>query len=194
MVERKAIVLGIALLFPFVGISKDIPVDSDSSAIVWTGYKITGKHIGSFTDWKAKVSPTTNNRIDVSININTDSLKVLDEMSDDLRTKLKNHLKSADFLDVGRFKESSFIGSIHCKQSDCIGKGQLRIKGISREVSFKATKKGTTEGAWQLEGLIWIKRRHWGIDYQKKSSVGRILSIGILNKVKIQFSLKYKTS
>lgn len=137
-------------------------ITPQNSKIEFIGSKVTGKHNGSFGDFSGQVdyagSPE-NSR--VSITIKTDSITT--DTPD-----LTKHLKTADFFDVAKYPEATFV-STAIKAGGENGAshtvtGNLTLHGVTKAVTFPATINVTPEVA-TVESSFSINRKDFGINY-----------------------------
>ena len=137
-------------------------ITTQNSKIEFVGSKVTGKHNGSFGDFSGQIDYTGNPETSrVNITIKTDSITT--DTPD-----LTKHLKTADFFDVARFPEASFVstaikpggenGATHTVT------GNLTMHGVTKAVTFPATINVTSEAA-TVESSFSINRKDFGINY-----------------------------
>lgn len=137
-------------------------ITPQNSKIQFVGSKVTGKHDGSFGDFSGAIdyagSPE-NSR--VSINIKTDSIAADDP-------DLTKHLKTADFFDVAKYPEASFV-STSIKPGGEKGAthtvtGNLTMHGVTKAITFPATINVTPDLA-SVDSNFSINRKDFGINY-----------------------------
>lgn len=111
----------------------------------------------------------------VKVNIETASIDTNSEDRD-------KHLKSADFFDVENHPEMTFKGTSFQKVSDGQYKlkGQLTIKGVSKEVSLDVEYGGMMKDPWgnQKAGFSLtgkINRKDWGLNWNAALEAGGVL-------------------
>ena len=92
------------------------------------------------------------------------------------------HLKSADFFDVEEFKEITFEGTSFTKTDDenYKLKGNLTIKGISKEVLMDVEFGGINKDPWGNEKAGFsvnakINRKDWGLNWNAALETGGVL-------------------
>jgi polyisoprenoid-binding protein YceI len=96
-------------------------------------------------------------------------------------TDRDNHLKSPDFFDVENFPHLTFeSSSIEKEDNGYLIKGNLTIKGVSREVTIKGNYNGNdvdaygqTKYGFELEGVI--SRKDWGLTFNLEGGKGSLL-------------------
>ena len=137
-------------------------ITPQNSKVDFVGSKVTGKHDGSFGDFSGQIdyagSPE-NSR--VSITIKTDSITT--DTPD-----LTKHLKTADFFDVAKYPEASFV-STAIKAGGENGAthtitGNLTLHGVTKAITFPATINVTPEAA-TVESSFSVNRKDFGINY-----------------------------
>ncbi len=137
-------------------------ITPQNSKIEFIGSQVTGKHDGSFGNFSGQVdyagSPE-NSR--VNITIKADSITADDP-------KLTNHLKTADFFEVAKYPEATFV-STAIKPGGENGAshtvtGNLTMHGVTKSITFPATINVTPDAA-TVESSFSINRKDFGITY-----------------------------
>ena len=137
-------------------------ITPQNSQIAFVGSKVTGSHNGSFGDFSGQIdyngSPEQSR---VNINIKSDSITT--DTPD-----LTKHLKTADFFDVAKYPEATFVstaikaggegGASHTVT------GNLTLHGVTKSVTFPATISVTPEVA-TVDSTFSINRKDFGINY-----------------------------
>ena len=137
-------------------------ITPQNSKIEFIGSQVTGKHDGSFGDFSGQIdyagSPEHSH---VNITIKTDSIRADDP-------DLTKHLKTADFFDIAKFPEATFVstaitpgaenGATHTVTGD------LTMHGVTKAITFPATINVTPDGA-TVESNFSINRKDFGITY-----------------------------
>ena len=137
-------------------------ITTQNSKIEFVGSKVTGHHNGSFGDFTGEVDYTGNPETShVNIAIKTDSITT--DTPD-----LTKHLKTADFFDVAKFPEATFV-STSIKPGGENGAthtvtGNLTLYGVTKAVTFPATINVTPDAA-TVESSFSINRKDFGINY-----------------------------
>jgi len=137
-------------------------ITPQNSKIEFIGSKVTGKHNGSFKDFSGQVDYAgTPENSRVNITIKTDSIET--DTPD-----LTKHLKTADFFDVAKFPEASFV-STAIKAGGENGAshtvtGNLTMHGVTKAITFPATINVTPDAA-TVESSFSINRKDFGINY-----------------------------
>jgi len=137
-------------------------ITPQNSKIEFIGSKVTGHHNGSFGDFSGQVnyagSPENSH---VNIAIKTDSITT--DTPD-----LTKHLKTADFFDVAKYPEATFV-STAIKAGGEKGAthtitGNLTLHGVTKAITFPATINVTPDAA-TVESSFSINRKDFGINY-----------------------------
>lgn len=137
-------------------------ITPQNSKIEFIGSKVTGKQNGSFGEFSGQIdyagSPE-NSR--VNITIKTDSITT--DAAD-----LTKHLKTADFFDVAKFPEATFVSTAIKaggeKGATHTVTGNLTLHGVTKSITFPATINVTPDVA-TVESSFSINRKDFGINY-----------------------------
>lgn len=137
-------------------------ITPQNSKIQFVGSKVTGKHDGSFGDFSGQIDYTgspENSR--VSITIKADSIATDDP-------GLTKHLKTADFFDVAKYPEASFVSTSITpggeKGATHTVTGNLTMHGVTKAITFPATINVTQDTA-SVDSNFSINRKDFGINY-----------------------------
>ena len=168
-------------------------VDTASSSIVWTGYKVTGKHTGTVKVKNGTLSwdsgKLTGGSFEIDMNTITDT-----DMEGEYAGKLVGHLKSEDFFGVAKFPTSKFVITKAIPQ-DTKGNykiiGNMTIKETTKEVKFFAS---VTENAGTINasGKITIDRSEYNVRYGSGSFFDGLGDKTIYDEFDLQVSLVAK--
>ena len=197
----KYIILLLVPLFTVLAFAKNIPIDTQSSKILWKGekaFKLGDSHVGTLSlktgsitlDEKTKMVTGGNFVVDMT-SINTTDLK------GEYKKKLESHLKNDDFFDVKSHPTATFKATKITKT----GKGQfsvmgdLTIRGKTHKETFKLAiaPKGKTMVA---NGTLEFNRSKYNVMYNSESSFLKKTIAIAKDKVikdKIQITLDLKT-
>lgn len=141
-------------------------VDTSSSNIVWTGYKVTGKHTGT-----VKVKNGTLVLTDGQLTGGTfeaDMTSITDtDLEGEWAAKLVGHLKSDDFFGVEKYPTTKFVITRAIPQ-DTKGNykviGNLTIKETTKEIKFLANLT-ESNGVVTASGKMTIDRSEYNVKY-----------------------------
>jgi polyisoprenoid-binding protein YceI len=157
------------------------PLEASQSEVGFEGAKITGKHVGSFKTVDGKVSLSGGKVNALNITIETASVE-----SDD--AKLTGHLKSADFFDVEKFPQATFVSTqvVEKPLASMTHEvtGDLSLHGVTKSITFPVAVqveaklvKGTAE--------FTINRKDFNIVYPGKPD--DLIKDEVLLKLKLAF-------
>ena len=133
------------------------------STIGFVGSKVTGSHEGGFKTFAGQVSVADGALAGIEVAIDMAST-----WSDNER--LTGHLKSADFFDVAKFSESTFVLTSAAKGEGNQYRlaGNFTLHGVTKQISFPATV-GTAEQTVTIQAEFAINRLDFGISYPGKA-------------------------
>lgn len=137
-------------------------ITSENSKIEFIGSKVTGSHNGSFPKFSGEIDYAgAPEKSRVSVTIDTNSLTSDDE-------NLTKHLKSADFFDVAKYPQATFV-STEIKPGGDSGAthtvtGNLTLHGVTKSITFPATINVTPDVA-SVDANFSINRKDFEINY-----------------------------
>jgi len=141
-------------------------VDAAASAVVWTGYKVTGKHTGTVKVQSGNLTFDNGTLTGGSFVIDMNTINCTDQEGE-WADKLIGHLKSDDFFGVAKYPTTKFVITRVIPQ-DSKGNykilGNLTIKETTKEVKFlgSAVENG---GVVNASGKIVIDRSEYNVKY-----------------------------
>ena len=145
---------------------------------------------GEFRKFNADVVTIGNDFSKASINVTIDASSVFTNNDD-----RDGHLKSADFFDVENHKEITFEGTSFAKldEDNYRLKGNLTIKGVSKEVSLDVEFGGINKDPWGNEKAGFslngkINRKDWGLNWNAALETGGVL---VSDEVKIMAEVQF---
>lgn len=131
---------------------------------------------GNFNDFTGTIEA------DATAQTLTGAAAIIQTASIDTRNqKRDDHLRSADFFDVGNFPQISFKSKkISGNGADITVIGDLTIKGITKEVVLKGGFLGSTTDPWGnlragFEATGKINRRDFGLTWNKALETGGVV-------------------
>ena len=138
-IKNIALVAFVALItFSFTTIEKDKKeIKTESSKVVWKGYKVTGSHEGTIDIQSGALDFDGDKLIGGNITIDMTTL-VSADLEGEYKGKLEGHLKSDDFFGV----ETHNTSTLEFTDVKASGKnsydvtGKLTIKGKTNSVKF----------------------------------------------------------
>lgn len=137
-------------------------ITPQNSKLEFTASQVTGSHSGSFGDFSGQIDfGGTPEQSRVNLTIKSDSITADNP-------DLTKHLKTADFFDVAKFPETTFVStSIKAggdKGASHTVMGNLTMHGITRSISFPATISVTPDVA-TLESTFSLNRKDFNLVY-----------------------------
>jgi len=104
-----------------------IEIMKEESHLEFEGFGPGKSHVGTFEEWSGNAFIEGDRVVGIEGIISSDSIEVNEGIE-----RLKNHLKSDDFLGVEEFPEITFLGVV----ADDLMTGELSLHGVSKEISF----------------------------------------------------------
>lgn len=131
---------------------------------------------GNFNDFSGTIDLDTVGKTlgSATATIQTASIDTRNQKRDD-------HLRSADFFEVGKYPEMSFVSkSVTGSGSDITVVGDLTIKGITKEVTLKGGFLGTNTDPWGyqragFEASGKINRADFALTWNKALETGGVV-------------------
>ncbi len=168
-------------------------VDTTASAIVWTGYKVTGKHTGTVKVQSGNLTYDNGVLTGGTFNMDMTSIKCTD-LEGEWADKLVGHLKSDDFFGTTKYPTAKFVITRVIAQ-DTKGNykilGNLTIKETTKEVKFLGSAVETA-GVVTANGKITIDRSEYNVKYGSGSFFDGLGDKTIYDEFDLQVSLVAK--
>lgn len=170
-----------------------LKVNSDQSTIFWTGQKIASQHTGTLSFKKGSVHIVENAPVQISVQMDMQSIRVTDISDPESKAKLTRHLNSSDFFateqhPTGTFQSTSIspIKGATDREANYLIKGKLTLKEITHEIVFPAfiVVKG---GSLVANGEITFDRSKWDIRYGSDSFFEKLGDKAIYDEIKLNF-------
>ena len=161
-------------------------VDTKQSTITWKGYKVLGAHEGTIKikdgglEFEEGVLTGGKFTIDMATISTTD-------LEGEMKGKLDGHLNSPDFFATQEFPTASFVITkvvSRGKASDYKIKGDLTIKGITKNISFNAIVDEATATA-----KIQIDRTDFNVQYGSGSFFKKLGDNTIYDEFDLELNL-----
>ncbi|MBX7050888.1 MAG: YceI family protein [Flavobacteriales bacterium] len=170
----------------------DYMIDAAASHITWYGEKVTGKRHSGLINVAEGTLTMTNGLPSGSITLDMNTLVVTDQTGEG-KTKLENHLKSADFFDIAKFNNAKFvIKSATAKNPMQFEiKGDLTIKGITKEATANLVIAPNGQDA-NLGGGMVFDRSQFDVRYGSDKFFDNLGNDMIKNEITLVFDFKAK--
>jgi polyisoprenoid-binding protein YceI len=185
---RKFIAFAVGMLLATSVFAADYKIDAAHSSINFSAkHMMVSKTSGSFDQFDGTISYDPNNLANskISISIPVSSINTRNANRD-------AHLKTADFFDAEKFPEITFVSKSITPTEI---KGDLTIKGVTKEVTIPATFTGPVAGMAGNEiiginGSFTINRQDYGVSYNKSIDKG---GLAVSNDIPIDISIEAGT-
>lgn len=179
--------------------SNSFSVISDQSVINWEGYKPTGTHTGTVNISEGAIAMKNGNiesgefTLDMSTITNAD----LDgKMKDNLEAHLKGTVdeKRNDFFDIrtyptGGFAITKVTKLMNDPEATHIVNGNLTLKGVTKQVSFRAKVESNGNQVTASSVPFKIDRTEWNIQFKSKKFFENLKDNFINDEMGIQINL-----
>lgn len=143
---------------------------------------------GEFRKFSAVIHGSDFTKASITVAVDTASVFTNDDKRD-------GHLKGTDFFDVENFPEMVFKSTAFTKTDDenYQLKGQLTIKGVSKEVVLDVEYGGIGKDPWGQEKAAFaisgkIKRSDWGLSWNAALESGGVL---VSDEVRISADVQF---
>jgi len=155
-----------------IGTQLTYEVDIEKSTVGWHAKKATGQHYGTVKIAKGEIFRNKGLLNGGEFELDMTSVADTDITDPVYRAKLDGHLKSETFFDVTKFPKATFKIKIWApitnQKPDAPNyyvKGDLTIKGITKEISFPALL-NLGDSLITADAELKIDRTDFGIKYQ----------------------------
>lgn len=167
---------------------------SAGSTLNWKGSKLAGDHTGTLAVSEGKISMENGKVTGGKFSINMNSLACTDLAAGEGKEDLEGHLKSPDFFDVAAHPEATFditkvTGLANDPSANSLVYGNLTIKGVSKEVAFKAKINSSGNQLNVSSPEFAINRTDFGIKYGSTSFMDVVKDKAINDEVNLSINL-----
>jgi len=168
-------------------------VDTSASSIVWTGYKVTGKHTGGIKVKEGALQMDGGKLTGGSFLIDMTTINNTD-LEGEWAGKLIGHLKDDDFFGVATYPTAKFVITRALPQ-DSKGNykiiGNLTIKESTKEIKFLANV-AEAAGTITATGKMTVDRSDFNVKYGSGSFFDGLGDKTIYDEFDLQVSLVAK--
>jgi len=156
-----------------IGTQINYDVNVEKSSFGWHAKKVTGEHFGTAKILKGAIYRNKGMFNGGEFEIDMTSIADTDITKAEFRAKLDGHLKSESFFDVAKFPTASFKIKMWAPIKDAkpgevnyYVKGDITIKGITKEITFPAlVNLDTNSKTVTASAEFNIDRTDFGIKY-----------------------------
>ena len=145
-------------------------VNMEKSGIIWEGNKaVGGGHTGTISLKEGSVNFNGETVTSGTFTADMNSITNID-LDNNVKDKLVNHLKSADFFEVDKYPTATFVITKVdlVSKGNAVATGSLTIKGITNKISFPFTFQAMDDRLEVVAKRIKIDRTKYGIQFQSK--------------------------
>lgn len=173
-------------------------INTEESTIEWRGTKPTGEHRGTIDIQSGTISATQEEIESGTVVIDMTSIAVTDEdISDEDRTNLENHLKGTvegketDFFNVEQYPTATFeITGITEANGEKMLQGNLTLKEDTKNIEFPVST-SINENELTLESETFtIDRTDWKVNYGSQSVFDNLGDNWISDEIELKIKVK----
>ena len=177
---KKSICLSFVLTILLVGIGnagEKYALDKSHTTIGFSvKHLVISNTTGKFNDFSGSIVYDEANitKSSVNVTIKTSSIDTDDEKRD-------GHLKNADFLDVEKYPEITFVSKKIVKKKDrLVAVGDLTMHGVKKEVELAFEITGQVKDPWGntrigFEAEMSLNRFDYGVKFDTKLEAGGLI-------------------
>lgn len=176
----------------------------DMTIINWEGSKPTSKHTGTINVSDGKIYINNGKITSGNFTIDLNTISVTDITGED-KASLEAHLKGTEAEDadhffnvtkfpVGKFEVTSVVDTTMENGVNTLVKGNLTLKGITKEISIPAKVSVSAEAVSVISNSFSINRTEWGINYRSKNIFTDLGDKFINDEIALQINLTAKPS
>jgi polyisoprenoid-binding protein YceI len=177
-------------------------LDTTATMVNWVGSKPAGKHTGTIKVKDGSVSVKSGNIVAGSFTLDMNSVNVTDLKGKE-KASLESHLKGMekgkedDFFNTpkyptGKFEVTKVAGVTGDSTASHLIYGNLTLKNITKEVSFKANVKTDASSVSVMTKPFMINRTDFGIKYGSKTFFDNLKDKFIDDNFSVQLNLMAK--
>ncbi len=180
----------IGILLSFQVSAAEYKISKTESKVKWKGKKVTNEHYGTIEIKSGNLIIDNFNIKGGTVQIDMNSIVNEDLTNESMNKKLVGHLKSDDFFSVEKFSVSELkINSVKHKAGNVYAvKGDLTIKGISKEIEFDA-KFDFSDKTLKAEGIMEVDRTLYDIRFGSGKFFAGLGDNLIYDKFTLDFSI-----
>lgn len=151
-------------------------LSAENSKLNWKGMKPGGEHYGVVEGVTGSLDLDGNSITGGSFTFDMSTIVCHDLTNETFNKKLVDHLKSEDFFHVEKFPKAYFkVTSVVAAKSSKDGlsathdvKGDLTIKGVTKEIAFPVSVKIDGNKVSAKSGDIVLDRTEWNVNHMSK--------------------------
>ncbi len=175
-------------------------VNTESSAIMWEGAKVTGKHNGDLKIKSGEISMADGELTGGSFVLDMTTINVMD-LEGGKKAGLEGHLKGTGeeekkdhFFNVNQYPEGKFeitkvTKLMNDQDANYIVKGNLTLKDHTKEIRFRSKVTRENDMVSVMTPAFTIDRTEWGINYGSASLSDGLKDKAINDEIGLQVKL-----
>lgn len=162
-------------------------LNRENSILNWEGTKVTGSgHNGTLSISEGTLVYENEKIVSGTFTLDMNGIVVLDTKS----KRFLKHLKNKDFFEVKKYPTATYkITDSEIKGDKTLIKGQLTLKGITKNVDFLATITNNDNTLSLKSDDFTIDRTLWGIKYKSGKFFDNLKNRMINDDIKISVIL-----
>lgn len=162
-------------------------INSEKSAIDWTGKKVLGTHMGTINFSNGYLEMDGDKLVGGMFTVDMSTITVTDLKPGDGKEKLEGHLSSDDFFGVATHPTATLVIKSATKTPDGhVAKGDLTIKGHTEPVTFDMDM-----GADFASTSLKVDRTKYGVRYGSGSFFDNLGDNTISDDFELNITLKF---
>jgi polyisoprenoid-binding protein YceI len=177
-------------------------LDTTATVVNWTGSKPAGKHTGTIKVSNGNVSVKGGNIVGGAFTLDMNSINVTDLKGGEkmgLEAHLKglkkgeeDHFFNAPKYPTGKFEVTKVAGVTGDSTATHLVYGNLTLKDVTKEVSFKANVNISEAGVTVKTNPFMINRTDFGIKYASKTFIDNLKDKFVDDNIAVQINLGAK--
>ncbi len=179
MFKRLALASALVLTIAAWASASEWTVDKAHSSIGFTvSHMVISKVPGKFTDFDGNVTFDPAHPADGSVSFTIQAASISTD-----NEKRDSHLKSADFFDVEKYPEITFVSTKVEPGNDNHYQitGDLTMRGVTKPVTFDAVLNGVVDDPWGntksgFTATTTINRQDFGVNWSKTLDTGGLVA------------------
>lgn len=192
--DAKAVVGDAKVMTSDPAASSSYAVHPTASIVTWEGSKIAGTHTGTLSVSEGSISMDNGKVTGGNFTIDMMSLTCTDLEAGQGKEDLEGHLKAPDFFDVATYPTANFTITKVAQlagdaEANSLVYGNLTIKGIEKEIAFKAMINDKGTGVTVTTPEFGINRTDFGVKYNSSSFMEVVKDKVIDDNIKLSIRL-----
>jgi polyisoprenoid-binding protein YceI len=166
----KTLLAAVFAISSFGVMAQTYKVDSKETKITYVGKKVTGQHTGNLTTSGGSLTVAGDLITAGEVVVDMNSLTSTDLTDAETNGKYLGHMKSPDFFDTAKFKDSKLVIKSSKKTDKGLEvTGDLTMIGQTKPVTFLVTDIKKTDAAFSGKTNMSLNRTVWGLKYGSSS-------------------------